>query len=58
MLNCRPTTRMMVLDQNSNGDVVVYADVMLFRSYISAALDYAYGGFNTRRRPRNLTDWR
>ena len=26
----------------SNGDVVVYLDVLLFRSYISAASDYAY----------------
>ena len=36
---------MILLDENSNGDVVVYADVPLFRSYISAALDYAYGVF-------------
>ena len=32
---------MVLLDKNSNGDVVVYADVLLFRSYISTALDYA-----------------
>ena len=31
---------MMTLDYNSNGDVVAYADVQLFRSYITAALDY------------------
>ena len=36
---------MVLLDLNSNGDVVVYADVLLFRSYISAALDYANGIF-------------
>ena len=32
---------MVFLNSNGNGDVVVYADVLLFRSYISAALDYA-----------------
>ena len=30
---------------NSSGDVVVYVDVLLFRSYISTVLDYAYGVF-------------
>ena len=29
-----------LLDQNSNGDVTAYVDVHLFRSFISAALDY------------------
>ena len=36
---------MVLLDYNSSGDVVVYADVLLFRSYISTVLDYAYGIF-------------
>ena len=31
---------MILLDQNSNGDVIAYEDVHLFRSYISAALDH------------------
>ena len=30
---------------NSDGAVVVFADVLLFCSYITAALDYAYGVF-------------
>ena len=38
---------MVLLDYNSSGDVVVYVDVglLLFRSYISTVLDYAYGVF-------------
>ena len=29
---------MITLDLNSNGDVIAYADLQVFRSYISAAL--------------------
>ena len=36
---------MVLLDLNSSGDVVVYVDVLLFRSYISTVLDYAYSVF-------------
>ena len=39
---------MVLLDYNSNGDVVVHADVLLFRSYISTVLDDAYGFLNAR----------
>ena len=33
---------MTLLDQNGNADVISYADVQLFRSYVSAALDYDF----------------
>ena len=36
---------MVLLDYNSSADVVVSDDVLLFRSYISTVLDYAYGVF-------------
>ena len=49
---------MVLLDYNSSGDVVVYADVLLFRSYISTVLDYAYGVFKRATLTRNLTECR
>ena len=50
---------MILLDYNSNVDVTAYADVQLFRSYISAALEYGVLQDNVmRRRTRFFTDRR